>query len=93
MSTKVLIIWFALLLSRAWLLGAVADPEVQAGGVLLTLPGPNPDFVESGDKLRTTFFELLAPSTNRLLSAYLPPKAISDLSAGKTAGAMDVYMQ
>jgi hypothetical protein len=91
MSIKVLIIWFALLLSGPWLLGAGADPEVQAGGVLLTLPGPNSDFVESGDKLRTTLFELLVPSSNRLLSAYLPPHAISDLSAGKSAGAMDAY--
>lgn len=91
MPIRTFIIWFALLLSAPWLQAAGVDPEVKAGGVLLTLPGPNPDFVESGDKLRTTLFELLVPSTNRLLSAYLPPQAISDLSAGKSAGAMDVY--
>ncbi len=91
MPIKTFVISLGLLLSAPWLQGAGADPEVKAGGVLLTLPGPNTDFIESGDKLRTTLFELLVPSTNRLLSAYLPPQAISDLSAGKTAGATDLY--
>lgn len=68
-----------------------ADPVVKAGGVPLMIPGPTSDFVESGDRVRTTLFELLVPSTNRLLSAYLPSQALSDLLAGKTTGTMDVY--
>ena len=68
-----------------------ADPEFKAGGVALTLPGPGSDFVESGDKLRTTFFELLAPASNRLLSAYLSAQTMADFGAGKTAPKLDVY--
>ncbi len=67
-----------------------ADPKVSAGGVELTLPGPGSDFAEAGDKLRTTFFELLAPSSNRLLSAYLPEKTLATLNAGKSLD-LDIY--
>jgi len=49
-----------------------ATTEVKAGGIALTLPAPAGDFAEVGDRLRTTFFELLAPSTNRVLTAYAP---------------------
>ena len=66
-------------------------PEFKAGGVTLSLPGPT-NFEESGDRLRTTLFELLAPSTNRLLSAYVPVQTLAELNKGKvpTAG-MNVY--
>jgi len=40
--------------------------------ILLALPALAADFAEAGDKLRSTFFELLVPSTNRLLTAYVP---------------------
>ncbi len=68
-----------------------ADFEVKAGGVVVTLPGPADDFREAGDKLRTTFFELLVPSNNRLLSAYLPAKTFELLAGGSQAADLDVY--
>ncbi len=61
-----------------------------AGGVALTLPGPPGDFEEVGDRLRTTLFELLAPSTNRLLSAYLPAQALTKFNQANTAGRPDM---
>lgn len=64
--------------------------NVSAGGIELTLPGPAGDFGVAGDKIRTTFFELLAPSNNRLLAAYLPEKALADLNAGKSVE-LDIY--
>lgn len=67
------------------------DPEVKAGGVTLMLPGPTSGFAEVGDRLRTTFFELLAPSTNRLLTAYVPTQSLEQLNTGKATGALDVY--
>jgi hypothetical protein len=81
----------ALLLSGACLPAFAADPEVKAGGVTLALPGPANDFAEVGDKLKTTFFELLVPSTNRLLSAYLPTQRLAELNSGKAPGPFDVY--
>jgi len=54
------------------------------------IPGPTKDFEEVGDKLRTTVFEVLAPASNRLLSAYLPSVTLRDL-AGKAANGMDIY--
>jgi hypothetical protein len=83
--------WSALLLLGACLPAAGADPEFKAGGVALTLPGPANDYVEVGDKLRTTFFELLAPSANRLLSAYVPAQTLAELNSGKALAGVDVY--
>ncbi len=85
------ILMAALLLPGARLAAAGAGPEVKAGGVNLTLPGPTSDFGEVGDRLRTTFFELLAPSTNRLLTAYVPKQTLDQLNAGKLTGGLDVY--
>jgi hypothetical protein len=67
-----------------------ADPEVKAGGVLLVLPAPPGDVVEVGDKLRSMFFELLVPGTNRLLTAYAPPSKIDIIGKVKDPG-LDWY--
>jgi hypothetical protein len=67
-----------------------ADPEVKAGGVPLVLPAPPGDFVEVGDRLRSTFFELLVPSPNRLLTAYTPPSKIDLIGKVKDPG-LDWY--
>jgi hypothetical protein len=83
--------WLALLFLGTCLPAIGADPEVKAGGVVLVLPGPANDFAQAGDKLRTTFFELLVPSVNRLLSAYVPARTLAELDAGKTPGKLDVY--
>ena len=84
-------LWLALLLLATSLPVFGADPEVKAGGVVLTLPAPAGDFAESGDKLRTTFFEPLVPSTNRLLDAYLPAQTLAAVNAGKAPGTLDMY--
>jgi len=68
-----------------------ADPVAKAGGVAITLPGPTKDFVEAGDKLRTTFFELLVPATNRLITAYVPLSHAADVGTGKIQGTLDIY--
>jgi hypothetical protein len=81
----------AMLLLAACFPAAAADPEFKAGGVALILPGPSADFMEVGDKLRTTLFELLAPASNRLLSAYAPSRSITALNNGKGLGALDIY--
>ena len=81
----------ALLLLGACLPAAAADPEFKAGGVALVLPGPSGDFVEVGDKLRTTLFELLVPASNRLLSGYVSSKSLATLNSAKTQGALDIY--
>ena len=47
--------------------------------------------MEVGDRLRTTIFELMAPSFNRLLAAYAPAKTIIDLNERKTTGGLDLY--
>jgi len=83
--------WLALVFWGAWLSAVHADTEIKAGGVTLTIPSPASDFAEVGDKLRTTLFELLLPSTNRLLSAYLPAQKLAELNAGKLLGWMDLY--
>ncbi len=80
----------SLLSFGACLVALAADPKVNAGGTELTLPVPASDFVEVGDKLRTTFFELLAPSGNRLLSAYAPEKTLTSRNAGKPLE-LDIY--
>lgn len=80
----------ALLLAATYLRAAAAEPEVKAGGVSLKLPGPASDFAEVGDKLRTTFFALLAPSSNRLLTAYVPAQALERLNANASGG-LDFY--
>jgi len=82
---------FALFLLCASTTGAMpADPEAKAGGVLLVLPAPPGDFVEVGDKLRSMFFELLVPSSNRLLTAYAPPSKIDMIGKVKDPG-LDWY--
>jgi hypothetical protein len=68
-----------------------ANSEFKAGGVALTLPGPPGDFLEVGDRLRTTVFELLAPSTNRLLSAYVPSSRLVELKAGNASHGLGPY--
>lgn len=84
-------LWLALMALGACFPAAASDTEVKAGGVVLIVPAPVSDFVESGDKLRTTFFELLVPSSNRLLSAYLPEQKFAELNAGKASGGLEVY--
>jgi hypothetical protein len=71
--------------------GIAADPEFKAGGVALVLPAPASDASEVGDRVRTTLFELMVPSSNRLLSAYLPAQTLADLNAGKTMPGFDSY--
>lgn len=68
-----------------------ADPQSKVGGTVLTLPAPGGDFLEAGDKLRTTFFELLVPATNRLITAYIPLSHSADVGTGKIQGTLDVY--
>jgi hypothetical protein len=79
-----------LLFFAACLPAACADPELKAGGTAVAVPGPAGDFVEAGDKLRAAFFELLVPSNNRLLSAYLQRKALTQTSEGNRT-VLDVY--
>jgi len=82
---------FALLILCAPITGAMAaDPEAKAGGVSLVLPAPPGDFIEVGDKLRSMFFELLVPSSNRLLTAYAPPSKIDLIGKVKDPG-LDSY--
>jgi hypothetical protein len=81
----------ALLLLAACFPAAAADPEFKAGGVALVLPGLSADFMEVGDKLRTTLFELLTPASNRLLSAYVPSRSLTALNSGKGLGGLDIY--
>src|SRR5947209_13778977 len=69
---------------------ALAHPHVKAGGVELTLPGPAA-FAEVGDKLRTTIFELMAPASNRLLTAYVPAKNLDELNQGQRKSGLDFY--
>src|SRR6202042_187831 len=83
--------WLGLLVQVALSPAIGADVEFKAGGAVLTLPGPPNDFVEAGDKLRTTLFELLVPTVNRLLSAYIPEHSFVDLNAGKANGGLEVY--
>ena len=81
----------ALLFLCAPITGAMAaDPEAKAGGVSLVLPAPPGDFIEVGDKLRSMFFELLVPSSNRLLTAYAPPSKIDLIGKVKDPG-LDSY--
>ncbi len=67
-----------------------ADPEVKAGGVPIVLPAPPGGLVEVGDKLRSMLFELLVPSSNRLLAAYAPPSKIDLIGKVKDPG-LDWY--
>jgi hypothetical protein len=83
--------WLVLPFFAACLSAVGADPEVKAGGIVLTLPAPANDFADAGDKLRTTFFELLVPSNNRLLSAYVPAKTRMEASGGKMPPGLDAY--
>jgi hypothetical protein len=80
------------LLAAALCLPALGlDPRVKVGGISLALPGPNDDFEEAGDKLRTRFFEQLAPAENRLLTAYLPARTLSEIGKGTIPDALEVY--
>lgn len=80
-----------LLLLGTRMAAAGANPQAKAGGISLELPTPADDFVEVGDKVRTTLFDLLTPSANRLLTAYVPTPTLDKLNAGTTAGHLDVY--
>ncbi len=53
--------------------------------------GPSSDFSEVGEQLRITFFELLAPSSNRLVSAYIPTRTLAEISQGKALNGLEVY--
>ncbi len=66
-------------------------PQFKAGGAVLTLPAPRGEFVEVGDKLRTTLFEVMVPSDNRLVSAYATQSAGTNLLAGKTREGLQTY--
>jgi hypothetical protein len=66
-------------------------PQAKIGGVELLLPNPDGDFTEVGDRLRTTVFELLAPSTNRLLTAYVSSKTQQNLLSGNATGGLGTY--
>lgn len=66
-------------------------PKVKAGGIDLLLPSPDGDFTEVGDRLRTTVFDLLTPSTNRLLTAYLSHQIKENLLSGNTKGGLGTY--
>ena len=82
MTTANSCFWLGMLFFAACLPSVGADLELKAGGIALTLPGPANDFVEAGDKLRSTFFELMVPS-NRLVSAYLPAQTLAELNTAK----------
>ncbi len=67
------------------------SPQFKVGGVVLALPAPPGDILEVGDKPRTTVFELLAPSENRLVSAYAAPSVVTRLLEGKAGGSLGTY--
>ena len=81
----------AALFLGVWPHAVAAAPEVKAGGVALALPGPPGDFAEAAYKLRTTFFEVLVPSTNRLLTAYAPAQSLIELNGRKAPVELDTY--
>ena len=66
-------------------------PRFKIGGKEIILPGPSDDYEEVGDRLRTTFFELLTHPSDRLVSAYLSSQTLVDLTAGKTANGLGIY--
>jgi|SRR6185437_15660280 len=67
-------------------------PKVKAGGIELYLPGPEGDFIEVGDRLSTTVFDLLTPSSNRLLTAYLSRQMQQNMLNGtRPAGGLGLY--
>ncbi len=65
-------------------------PHAKAGGVDLAVPGPG-GFPEVGDRLRTTVFEVLTPTSNRLLTAYVPAETLAELSSGKIGDGLRHY--
>ncbi len=67
-----------------------ADLKVRAGGLDLTLPLPE-NFEDVGEKYRTTLFELMVPSSNRLVAALAPPAEIAKMNEGKASGGLDAY--
>lgn len=84
-------VFLTLLLLGTSITAAGANPQVKAGGVTFDLPSPADGFVEVGDRLRTTVFDLFAPSNNRLLTAYVPALTLDKLNAGMTTGDLDAY--
>jgi hypothetical protein len=66
-------------------------PRFTVGGKEMVLPGPSRDFEEVGDRLRTTFFELLTHPSDRLVAAYLSSQTLADLTAGKNTGSLGLY--
>ena len=64
--------------------------QAKAGGVDLSLPSPEGDFTEVGDRLRTQLFDLMTPSTNRLLAAYLSSKTKEQLLNGTASSGLGV---
>lgn len=67
-----------------------ADLKVRAGGLDLTMPAPD-NFQDSGEKFRTTLFELMVPSANRLVAAFAPAAEIAKMDAGNSSGGLDAY--
>ena len=67
------------------------DPRMSAGGIELVLPGPSNGFEEAGEKLRVTFFGLLVPANDRLLTAYVSSQKLAELNEGKSTGGLGVY--
>ncbi|MGJ5820779.1 hypothetical protein [Paludibaculum fermentans] len=77
-------------MSKSTPASSTETPRVKAGGVELAVPGPG-NFPEVGDRLRTTLFEVLTPSTNRLLSAYVPQATLTELTTGKVGDGLRHY--
>jgi hypothetical protein len=66
-----------------------ADCSTVAGGVPVIIPPPDKEFVEVGSDKRD-FFEYMAPSTNRLLCAFVPADFLPRLRG--PASGMGRYM-
>lgn len=65
-------------------------PRFMVGGKEMVLPGPSNDFEEVGDRLRTTFFEMLTHPSDRLVAAYITSQTLADLTAGKATNGLGV---
>ncbi len=67
-----------------------SDVKARAGGFDLTLPVPE-KFEDVGERFRTTVFELMVPSANRLVGAFAPAAEIAKMNEGRASGGLAVY--
>ncbi len=66
-------------------------PTFKAGGTPIILPGPENDFVEVGDEYRSVIFELMVPTSNRLISAYVRDQDLPMLKGQRRGVTMPTY--